>query len=160
MFPAEEIYGVGGGEGELGHKESPGFPDGSSELWLPDPCRSLDPHLDTLPPGYLLDFCGIITKHHAAPVTACILQILRESTWPPHMERMVCKYPYFLFPVFTWASGIQFFLHINNIFFKCKNRHHQLTLQVNHKISYINDWLSAILNASLHSPHGMSMPCD
>lgn len=41
----ERSIGVGGGEGGLGHKESPGFPDESSELWLPDPYRSLDPHL-------------------------------------------------------------------------------------------------------------------
>lgn len=64
---------MGGEEGGVGHKESPGFPDGSSELWLFDPYRSLDPHLDTLPLGHLLDFYGIITKQHAAPVTACIL---------------------------------------------------------------------------------------
>ena len=53
------------GERGLGHEESPGFSDGGSAMWLPDPCTRLDPLLSGLPPGQSLDF----NKNHASPAT-------------------------------------------------------------------------------------------
>ena len=49
---------------ELGHEQSPGFPDGGSEMWLPDPCTRLYPQLSGLPPAVT----GLTKTMHPQPL--------------------------------------------------------------------------------------------